>query len=102
MAGMKSAVELAMEKLGKQHAKDDTIPLTDEQRREIGDVRKQYEAKIAEKEIMLQAEIRGLVQRHPPHEAAAAAKELQEKFQETRKALQQELEEKIAVIRTRT
>ena len=102
MAGMKSAVELAMEKLGKQHAKDDTIPLTDEQRREIGDVRKQYEAKIAEKEIMLQAEIRGLVQRHPPHEAAAAAKELQEKFQETRKVLQQELEEKIAVIRTRT
>ena len=102
MAGMKSAVELAMEKLGKRHAKDDTIPLTDEQRREIGDVRKQYEAKIAEKEIMLQAEIRGLVQRHPPHEAAAAAKELQEKFQETRKALQQELEEKIAMIRTRT
>jgi hypothetical protein len=102
MAGMKSAVELAMEKLGKRHAKDDTIPLTDEQRREIGDVRKQYEAKIAEKEIMLQADIRGLVQRHPPHEAAAAAKELQEKFQETRKALQQELDEKIAVIRTRT
>jgi Spy/CpxP family protein refolding chaperone len=98
---MKSAVELAMEKLGKLHAKDDSTPLTDAQRQEIGDVRKQYEAKIAEKEIMLQAEIRRLVQRHPPHEAAAAAKELQEKFQEARKGLQQEMEEKIAVIRTR-
>jgi Spy/CpxP family protein refolding chaperone len=101
MAGMKSAVELAMEKLGKRHAQDDTTPLSDEQRQEIGDMRKQYEAKIAEKEIMLQADIRRLVQRHPPHEAAAAAKELQEKFQEARKALQQELEEKIAMIRAR-
>jgi hypothetical protein len=101
MAGMKSAVELAMEKLGKRHAQDDTTPLSDKQRQEIGDMRKQYEAKIAEKEIMLQADIRRLVQRHPPHEAAAAAKELQEKFQEARKALQQELEEKIAMIRAR-
>jgi hypothetical protein len=102
MAGMKSAVELAMEKLGKQQAQEPVIPLTDEQRREISDLRKQYEAKIAEKEIMLQAEIRTLVQRRPPQEAAATARELQEKFQETKKALQQELEEKIAAVRAHT
>jgi len=42
------------------------------------------------------------VQRRPPHEAVATAQELQEKFQEAKKALQQELEEKIAAVRTRT
>jgi hypothetical protein len=101
MAGMKSAVELAMEKLGKLQAQEPSTPLTDEQRQEISDLRKQYEAKIAEKEIMLQAEIRQLVQRRPPHEAVATAHELQEKLQEAKKALQQELEEKIAAVRSR-
>jgi hypothetical protein len=101
MAGMKSAVELAMERLGKLRAQEPSVPLTDAQRQEISDLRKQYEAKIAEKEIMLQAEIRQLVQRRPPPEAMATAQELQEKFQEARKALQQELEEKIAAVRTR-
>jgi hypothetical protein len=101
MAGMKSAVELAMEKLGKLQAKDASTPLTDEQRQEIAALRQQHEAKIAEKEIMLQAEIRRLVQRQPPPEAAATARELQEKFQDAKKALQQELEEKIAAVRHR-
>jgi Spy/CpxP family protein refolding chaperone len=100
MAGMKSAVELAMEKLGKQKAQEPGLSLTDDQRREIHDLRKQYEARIAEKEIMLQAEIRTLMQRRPPQEAAATARELQEKFQETKKALQQELEGKIAAVRS--
>lgn len=99
---MKSAVELAMEKLGKLQDKEPSGPLTDAQRQAIGDLRKQYEAKIAEKEIMLQAEIRTLLQRRPPHEAGAAVKELQEKFHETKKALQQELEEKIVAVRTRS
>jgi hypothetical protein len=102
MAGMKSAVELAMERLGKLQPKEAATPLTDAQRQEIADLRKQYEAKIAEKEIMMQAEMRQLVQRHPPHEAAAVAKEIQEKFHEAKKALQQELEEKIAAVRART
>jgi hypothetical protein len=98
---MKSAIELAMEKLGKLQGADASTPLTDAKKQEISDLRKQYEAKIAEKEIMLQAELRRLVQRHPPQEAAATARELQEKFQEAKKTLQQELEEKIAAVRTR-
>jgi hypothetical protein len=101
MAGIKSAVELAMERLGKLRTEASSSPLTDAQRQEIGELRKQYEAKIAEKEIMLQAEIRQLVQRRPPHEAATTAHQLQEKFQEAKKALQQELEEKITAVRTR-
>ena len=100
MAGMKSALELTMEKLKARQSEDSTVVLTDAQRQEISDLRKQYEAKIAEKEIMMQSEIRQLVQRRPPQEAMAAAQELREKFQQTKKALQEELEAKIAAVRT--
>ena len=100
MAGMKSALELAMEKLKARTSEESTIALTDAQRQEISDLRKQYDAKIAEKEIMMQSEIRQLVQRRPPQEAIAVAQELREKFQQTKKALQEELEAKIAAVRT--
>jgi MoxR-like ATPase len=102
MAGMKSALELAMEKINAQKAQEETVvSLTDAQRQEISDLRKQYDAKIAEKEIMLQADIRQLIQRRPPQEAMAAAQELREQFQLTKKALQEEMEAKIAAVRTR-
>ena len=101
MAGMKSALELAMEKINAQQAQaETTASLTDAQRQEISDLRKQYDAKIAEKDIMLQAGIRQLLQRWPPQEALAAAQELREKFQQTKKALQEELEAKIATVRS--
>ena len=100
MAEMKSAIELAMEKMGKLQSDDTSTTLTDEQRQQIGDLRKQYDAKIAEKEIMMQSEIGKLVQSRPPQEAAMAAYELQAKFQEDKKALQQEMEDKIAAVRS--
>jgi Spy/CpxP family protein refolding chaperone len=101
MAAMKSAVELAMEKLGQRRAQEPSTPLTDQQRQEIGELRKQYDAKIAEKEIMVQAELRRLVQQHAPHEAAAAAQEVQKQLQQTKAELRQELEAKIAAVRSR-
>jgi hypothetical protein len=100
MAEMKSALELAMQKLGQKQAQEPVTPLTDAQRHEISELRKQYDAKIAEKEIMLQSELRQLVQRRPPQEVAAVAHELRDKFQQTKIALQEELEAKIAAIRT--
>ena len=101
MAGIKSALELAMEKLKARTSEESTVALTDVQRQEISDLRKQYDAKIAEKEIMMQSEIRQLIQRRPPQEVMAAAQQLREKFQQTKKALQEELEAKIAAVWTR-
>ena len=101
MAGMKSALELAMEKINAQQAQTETaVSLTDAQRQEISDLRKQYDAKIAEKDIMLQADIRQLMQRQSPQEVLAAAQELREAFQQSKKALQEELEAKIATVRS--
>ena len=100
MAEMKSAVELAMEKLGKLQSEEPQAALTDEQRQQIHELRKQYDAKIAEKEIMMQSELRQLAQSRPPQEVAMVAQGLQEQFQETKKSLQQEMEEKIAAVRS--
>jgi len=100
MAEMKSAIELAMEKLGKLQSDDSPAALSDEQRQQIHDLRQLYDAKIAEKEIMLQSELRKLIQNRPPQEAAMAAHGLREQFQSTKKSLQQEMEAKIAAIRS--
>ena len=52
---MKSAYELAMERLEK---KAPTIKLTDEQKAQIAEVDSQYKARIAEKELFLKGKIR--------------------------------------------
>lgn len=96
---MKSALELAMQKVNARQGRAPVASLTESQRREIGDLRKQYEAKIAEKEIMMQAETRRLVRERPPQEAAVKVGELQAQFQESKKALQEELEAKVSALR---
>lgn len=55
----KSAVELAMARLKKQDA-DAGVPehqLTDEQKNEIGEVRKTYAAKLAQEEILYRSKL---------------------------------------------
>lgn len=52
MAELKSAWELAMEKT-KNVGGDDVVALTADQKQEIAEIRKKYEAKIAEAEIIL-------------------------------------------------
>ena len=52
---MKSAYELAMERLEKSSP---SISLTDEQKKEIAEVDSVYRAKIAEKELFLKDQIR--------------------------------------------
>ncbi|MEY2527377.1 MAG: hypothetical protein QOE73_2148 [Verrucomicrobiota bacterium] len=51
---MKSAYELAMERLEKNKP---TIALTDEQKRELAEVESIYKAKLAEKELLLRGEV---------------------------------------------
>ena len=50
--GMKSAYELAMERLEASDP-DSKIELNDDQRREISELEKKFKAKIAEKEVFL-------------------------------------------------
>jgi hypothetical protein len=54
MAELKSALEIALEKSKKMGGDEDLIRLSSNQKNEIGEIRKVYEAKIAEAEILLQ------------------------------------------------
>src|SRR5208337_4464067 len=84
---MKSAYELAMERLNKATP---TVKLTDAQKKELADLDAKYAAKIAEREIFLKGEL-----------AAAAGKgdaeaygQLEKQLAGERKTLKAQLEEK--------
>jgi hypothetical protein len=53
---MKSAYELAMERLAKEDP-DGVVSLTDEQKAALAEVDKKYQAKIAEREIFLNKQL---------------------------------------------
>ena len=52
MAGLKSSYELALEKM-KEMEVDDVVKLTEEDKKNILNIKIEYEAKIAEKKILL-------------------------------------------------
>jgi hypothetical protein len=89
---MKSAYELAMERLNKSAP---AVAVTDEQKKQLAELDSRYSAKIAEREIFLKDE-----------RAAAAAKgdfeavaQLEKQLISVRKSLQVELEEKKEKVR---
>jgi Spy/CpxP family protein refolding chaperone len=84
---MKSAYELAMERLNKTSP---TVKLTAEQKKQLAELDSKYAAKIAEREISLKGEI---------DKAAASGdaeqmEQLQRQLSDERKKLQSELEER--------
>jgi septin family protein len=89
---MKSAYELAMERLNKSAP---TVTLTSAQKAEIAELESQFAAKIAAREIALKAEISKVA------DDPAKADELREQLAHERKKLQAELEEKKRAARER-
>ena len=89
---MKSAYEIAMEKL-QQESPD--IKLTNEQRAELAELDNKYQAKIAEREVFLEGKI-------AEAELAGdfeAIEQLKKELSSERKTLQAELEEKKDAVR---
>lgn len=89
---MKTAYELAMERLNKNAP---SVKLSDAQKKELAELDAKYAAKIAEREIALNAEI--------VKSAGDVEKEesLREQLITERKKLQAELEEKKEQVRTK-
>lgn len=84
---MKSAYELAMERLEKNSP---SVSLTEDQKKEIADVDSMYRAKIAEKELFLKDQIRKA-------QAAGKSKDvesLEKQFSSEIRRLQEECEAK--------
>jgi len=93
---MKTSYELAMERLRKQdrEAGIEERALTDDQKAEIGEVRRVYKAKIAQEEVMYESKMRATVD---PGERET----LQLQIRHDRERLTSEQETKIEKIRQR-
>ena len=90
---MKSAYELAMERLEK---KSPTVSLTNEQKEQIAEIDSSYRAKIAEKELFLQGQIRTARAGGSLDEAESLEKQLSIEV----RRLQEDCEEKKEKLRT--
>jgi hypothetical protein len=99
--GMKSALELALERTDhvRQAIREEGLGLTDAQREQLAELEREYSAKIAEKDVMLQTEVRQLLMHHPPAEAGAVLEQLRERFIDEKRRLLEEKEEKATHIR---
>jgi pyrroline-5-carboxylate reductase len=99
--GMKSALELALERTDhvRKAIHDEGLTLTDAQREQLAELEREYSAKIAEKDVMLQAEMRKLVMQYPPGEVGPVLAQLRDKFIDEKRKLMEEKEEKAARIR---
>ena len=100
MSGLKSAWELSLER------SDELVPelknkkkITKQQKEKISDIRKEYKAKIADKDVMMQDKLRKLDDRIPPEEMKYAMEELQKKFAEEKNALEEKMEKEIESVR---
>ena len=90
---MKSAYELAMERLNKQGPQK---KLTDAQKKELAELDSRYAAKIAEREIFLKGELA----KAAGNGDFEACEQLKKQLVSERKSIQAELEEKKEKIRS--
>ncbi|MCC6231638.1 MAG: hypothetical protein IT580_03285 [Verrucomicrobiales bacterium] len=89
---MKSAYELAMERLAKQSP---TTKLSDAQKRELAELDSKYKARVAEREIFLQGEIAKAREQGDPEALA----QLERQMSVERRNLAAECEEKKEAVR---
>jgi len=95
---MKSALELAMERADAELG-DDYTRLTPEQIEAIDEIKKQYEAKWAEQEIVLKERMEKLAREADPQAFAESQRQLQEEISRVREQIFAERDEKIEAIR---
>jgi len=103
MSGLKSAWELSLEK------SDQLVPelkgkkkLSERKKKEINEIRKEYKAKIADKDVTVQDRVNKLSQRTPPEEMESVSEELLRQFADEKKALETEMESKVEAVRQRS
>ena len=91
---MKSAYELAMERLNKQSPQ---VKTTEAQKKELADLDARYTAKLAEREIFLKGELEKAIAKGDYE----ACQQIEKQMVSERKSIQAELEEKKEKVRER-
>ena len=101
MSGLKSSWELSLER------SDDLVPelkskkkLTKKQKDQIAEVRKDFAAQVADRDVTMQDKVRKLSDRVPPEEVADAKMKLEAQFREDKQSLEEEMEKEIESIRS--
>jgi len=92
---MKTAYELAMERLSKTSP---ATKLTEHQKKEIAELESRYKAKIAQRELFIKDEIVKAIDKVDPE----AIEQLEKQLTSDRKSLQAELEEKKEKVRLKS
>ena len=100
MSGLKSAWEISMEK------SDKLVPevkkqkkLTAKQKEHIAEIRKEFKAKIADKDITHQHKLNHLAERTRPEDLEIESEQLKQEFVEEKEQLEKEMEAQIEAIR---
>ena len=100
MSDLKSAWEICMEK------SDKLVPgvknqkkLTAKQKENIAEIRKEFKAKIADKDVTLQHKLNHLAERIPPEQLEMESEKLKQEFVEEKDQLEKEMEIQIEAIR---
>ena len=100
MSGLKSSWELSLER------SDDLVPelkskkkLTKKQKDQIAEIRKDFTAQIADRDVTMQDKVRKLSDRVPPEEIADAKMKLEAQFRDDKQSLEEEMEKEIESIR---
>ena len=100
MSGLKSSWELSLERSEKLVPElKNKKKITNQQKEKINDIRREYQAKIADKDVMMQDKLIKLHDRIPPDEIEYATVELQKEFADEKKAFEEKMEEEIESIR---
>ena len=100
MSGLKSSWELSLER------SDNLVPelkskkkLTKKQKDKITEIRKDFAAQIADRDVTMQDKVRKLSDRVPPEEVADAKMKLEAQFRDDKQSLEEEMEKQIESIR---
>jgi hypothetical protein len=96
---MKSALDIAMEKLKKLETDEEKVPLTKKQKQKIADIKKNCEAKIAEKEIMIKSRLKKLPPSADPTELREQIGLIQQEFIKEKAHLEKERDRNIEKVR---
>jgi|TARA_B110000438_G_scaffold54175_1_gene54301 exonuclease VII large subunit len=100
MSGLKSSWELSLER------SEDLVPelkskkkLTKKKKDQIAEIRIDFTAKIADRDVTMQDKVRKLSERVPPEEVAGAKMKLEAQFRDDKQSLEEEMEKEIESIR---
>ena len=100
MSGLKSSWELSLER------SEDLVPelkskkkLTKKKKDQIAEIRIDFTAKIADRDVTMQDKVRKLSDRVPPEEVTDAKMKLEAQFRDDKQSLEEEMEKEIESIR---